>query len=417
MSSKSFSTEFLSTYQDFALPKSIAERFDVLECIGNTDLGETFLLSEKSTASKYVMKTNDEYTLLNGLSHEGIPEFENVGEGSDFSVRKWLDGMTLHEYLEESSEVDEDMAISIIAKLCDVLTYLHSQPVPIIHRDIKPSNIIINYEADTVTLIDFGIARKYSENSQNDTTYFGTESYSPPEQYGFAQTDSRTDIYSLGVVMRYWLTGTTDRNCKISDKRLERIASKCTELAPESRFQNAGALKKALNNYKHHSKRLKMKMAGLAATLLLCAGVTVAFMYYGGEGQLAVEPEVTTTLTVTSTNTEPPSLTQTVMTTTFSTSPTALTTKTTTINSTIAITADINNTQPQNMATTPSRTTSSKNTTTPKSTTTSKTTTTSKVITTKTTTTTKRPIVTPPTGTIVVSVCNRCGQFTNRCQC
>jgi hypothetical protein len=112
-----------------------------------------------------------------------------------------------------------------------------------------------------------------------DTTYFGTHKFAPPEQYGFAQTDCRTDIYSLGVVMRYWLTGSTDGKKKILDKKLERIVAKCTALAPESRYQNITELHKALTRYKNNTNfNLAVIAGGIVAIATLWALVLFMVM-------------------------------------------------------------------------------------------------------------------------------------------
>jgi hypothetical protein len=161
--------------------------------------------------------------------------------------------------------------IDVFISICDILIFLHSQSEPIIHRDIKPSNIIINPETNEAILIDFEISRKFQKDVKKDTVYFGTHEFAPPEQYGFSQTDSRTDIYSFGVVIRYCLTGTANNETKIKDNQLERIASKCTALDPQSRFQSAAALKKALLRYKNRGKRFAV-ISVIAAVVAIAIG-------------------------------------------------------------------------------------------------------------------------------------------------
>jgi len=256
--------EFLETLIEPDFAQISAGRFDVLECLGETFLGETYLLSEKKTGKLYVLKTQrdletaavNEAELLRGLSHPGLPSFEEVTEqgGVRYIIRKYVDGEPLDKYIEQSP-ADPALVVSVMLSLCDILEFLHSQPEPIIHRDIKPSNIIYNPSDNSVSLIDFGISRKYSEKAKSDTMHFGTQGFAPPEQYGFAQTDRRSDIFSLGVVLRYWLTGTTDRKAEIKDKSLARIAAKCTAFEPNARYQTAAATKKALRNYKNRVMR------------------------------------------------------------------------------------------------------------------------------------------------------------------
>jgi hypothetical protein len=249
------------------LPEEIAARFDTVERVGKGEFGETFVLSEKGTRVLYVLKishereADNEAELLAGLRYTGLPQIEAVIEqgGTRYTLRKYIHGSPLNDYLPEAENVSPAQAVNLFLSLCDILIYLHSLPEPIIHRDIKPSNIIINPETHAPTLIDFGISRRYSASADTDTTFFGTHKYAPPEQYGFAQTDARTDIYALGALMKYVLAD-------IRDKRLERIAAKCTELTPAKRYQSAAALKRALSNYKNRTRR---RWVGLAACAVL----------------------------------------------------------------------------------------------------------------------------------------------------
>jgi serine/threonine protein kinase len=291
-------------YERTMFPPKISERFIALERIGG-DFSETFIMQEKSTDDLYVLKTHkisetaasDEEKLLRGLKHKGLPKFEEAIEqdGVLYTLRRYIEGEPLSEFLDGLQDADVSQAVDVLLSLCDILIYLHSQPEPIIHRDIKPSNIIVNPRNNSVMLIDFGIARKYNKTAEQDTTYFGTQQFAPPEQYGFAQTDCRSDIYSVGVLMRYWLTGETDTNTKIEDKQLERIASKCTEIAPKMRFQSAEALKKALVSYKGGRRRV----AATAAACFLCCTIAVFFIWgnaantEGGEIPPNIEPTAT----------------------------------------------------------------------------------------------------------------------------
>lgn len=77
---------------------------------------------------------------------------------------------------------------------------------PVIFRDLKPSNIMVTPKGK-IKLIDFGIARHFKAGSSVDTSAYGSAGYAPPEQYGENQTDARSDIYALGAVLHFLLTG------------------------------------------------------------------------------------------------------------------------------------------------------------------------------------------------------------------
>jgi serine/threonine protein kinase len=129
-------------------------------------------------------------------------------------VRQYVRGVPLNRLRER---LTRDQAVAVAIQLCGVLRYLHEQTPPVIHRDIKPQNIILSDDG-LATLIDFGISRYYDKNARSDTVCFGTQEFAPPEQYGFSQTDCRADIFSLGVLLGWMLTGQTS-DFVIPDKR------------------------------------------------------------------------------------------------------------------------------------------------------------------------------------------------------
>lgn len=167
----------------------------------------------------------------------------------------------------------------MLLQLCDILSYLHSQSPPVIHRDLKPQNIILTDDGK-VKLIDFGISRVYDAQAKKDTVFYGTQEFAPPEQYGFSQTDQRTDLFSLGVVMGYILTGQTDLDAAaaaIKNKRLSRIYRKCTDFSPRGRYASAGELKSALLRSDGRRQRAAARTltASLLCALFLCAGFAI----------------------------------------------------------------------------------------------------------------------------------------------
>jgi hypothetical protein len=269
------------------LPDEISARFTVMECLADNEYGSTYRLSEKGSGKRFALKCcpkitrqseNKEGKLLRGLSHKGLTAFEAEYDDGEtlFTLREYAEGMTIDEFMEEHNGITPALAVSIALELCDVLSYLHSQPQPIIHRDIKPSNVIINPEDRSIKLIDFGIARRYSENSETDTENFGTRKFSSPEHYGFTQTDNRSDLFSLGVLLHYMLTGKLDGQIT-GDDRLARIVDKCMEFDPKNRYQSAEALKQALIRYKNGTKKRAAMAAGIGAALCLMfmTGLTV----------------------------------------------------------------------------------------------------------------------------------------------
>lgn len=119
-----------------------------------------------------------------------------------FVIEEFIDGKNLDEYIANQA-FSADKLFNIFNQLCNATHFLHANySTEIIHRDIKPSNILVA-ESGQVKLIDFGIARNFEENANNDTHKFGTVGYASPEQFGFSQTDVRSDVYSLGRVLEF----------------------------------------------------------------------------------------------------------------------------------------------------------------------------------------------------------------------
>ncbi len=146
----------------------------------------------------------------------------------------------------------EALARSLFPSMCDAVAELHERlPHPLIHRDLKPSNIIVRGEEPVV--IDFGIARSWHEGAEADTTHFGTKAYAPPEQFGFKQTDERSDVYALGKLLLFCLTG-GEPAVSSGEFALERlgvpascaqIIARATAFDPAARYASARELKHA----------------------------------------------------------------------------------------------------------------------------------------------------------------------------
>lgn len=151
-----------------------------------------------------------------------IVDCRRVGDELDV-VMEYVEGETL-EALVGRLGATPDYARELYPVLCDAVGELHAgfaaageRAVPVIHRDLKPSNIIVSgvrYSADagmtfsSLVIIDLGIARVWRDGADADTVKFGTRSYAPPEQFGFGQTSERSDIYALGALLFFCLTGT-----------------------------------------------------------------------------------------------------------------------------------------------------------------------------------------------------------------
>ena len=278
-----FIDNFLSEFNDDQYPANFLGDYELMECLAQNEYGETLLIRDRRTDSYCVAKCYtdmaiipriSESSLLANLQHAGLPVL--VGEYQNDQmlcvVRDYAEGKPLDKLVRDKP-LTLKQVLSILLQLCDILTYLHSQDPPIIHRDIKPQNIIVD-EHGRVTLIDFGISRTFNESAREDTICFGTRKYAAPEQYGFAQTDPRADIFSVGVLLGWLLTGEADAEQAkkaIPNHRLRGILKKCTAFDPKKRYKNAAQVKDALTGRLQRRRSL-----GILASLLI---LTVSLLY------------------------------------------------------------------------------------------------------------------------------------------
>lgn len=253
-------------------PEGFASKYTMLECLSQHDGEETFLV-QNAGGGQFIAKcfdrsvwtVNHAEEILSQLSHEGLPKWAESFENDKITVtvREYIEGVSLDRCVEDN-DLTQQQIVGICVKLCDILAYLH-------HRDINQQNIIVR-ENGGIALIDFDIARFYRDESETDTVFVGTRAYAPPEQYGFSQTDVRSDIYSLGVLLRWLLTGSTrvNKNIRVY-KLLQKIIDKCTALEPKERYSDAAQVKKALLRANPRSQIIQKTFE--AACVLLVAGL------------------------------------------------------------------------------------------------------------------------------------------------
>ena len=147
------------------------------------------------------------WAALSACQSNRLPRVEATYELPDrfVIVYDYVPGDTLAHIVEENGRLAPNAAVQLIGQVCEAVQELHQHGV--IHRDITPANVIV--AQDGAHLIDFGIARIRSEasNRSRDTTALGTYGFASPEQYGFAKTDARSDVFSLGRLLGFMLTG------------------------------------------------------------------------------------------------------------------------------------------------------------------------------------------------------------------
>ena len=221
-----------------------------LTVINESDKSKIELVQNIVDNKIYVKKTLSNYKIevfkeLQNIDNIGIPKVYEVieDEGILYVIEEFINGKTLEE-IQGEGVLSEDRVIEYGIKICEILDVLHNLSSPIIHRDIKPSNIIVDNNG-IVKLIDFDVSRIHKSNENRDTQILGTEGYASPEQFGFNQTDSRSDIYSIGVLMNVLTTGKLPRDKK-NDEKLAKVIEKCIKISPNERYKTCLELKEDL---------------------------------------------------------------------------------------------------------------------------------------------------------------------------
>ncbi|CAG7628381.1 Serine/threonine-protein kinase PknD [Paenibacillus solanacearum] len=202
-----------------------------------------------------------EAEMMSRLSHPNLPDIVDVfpvnREGYLYLVMDYIEGETLLERFErQGRRMAAEQVAEVAQQLCELLDYLHTlRPEPIVHRDLKPSNLMLD-AGGRVRLIDFGTARRYKAGRDADTVALGTVGFAAPEQYDGRQSDPRTDLYGLGALMYYLLTGGAyyaagqlSREAAALPEGLAPLVLRLLRASPEERYASAREAGEALRRW------------------------------------------------------------------------------------------------------------------------------------------------------------------------
>lgn len=219
--------------------KTILTQYDIVKILSNKPDAEVLRLRHKTQNKDIVVRSYQKsvlaYAKLKSISHPNIPTVFDVLDFEDGQIifEEFIDGITVAEVLEQGNYTYHG-AKKIIEGVAQALLALRE--LDVVHRDIKPENIIVT-RGGAVKLIDFNAARIHTNGKQKDTVVLGTVGYAPPEQYGISQSDEKSDIYSLGVLLNVMLTGIHPSKT-LARGKAGRVVLKCTQIDPNSRFHS-----------------------------------------------------------------------------------------------------------------------------------------------------------------------------------
>ncbi len=250
------------------------------------------------------------YRFLKNHDHPAIPRIKNFWqeEGKLVVIEDLIQGRTLEELLDKQNDkryeqqgnrsaetgshkrtnenisniIDDgkgdvlsfEEKKRILLEICDGLIFLHEAQPPIIHRDIKASNIMVTDEGH-VMIIDYDAAKQFVPGSEKDTVLIGTQGIAAPEQYGFAQSDQRTDIYAFGKLVERVLP---------ESEQAMRIAGKATRFSPSARYKSVREMKADLTKMwdpkvsraEHNKEVIRNKLIGTVRKKSFKIGVVAA---------------------------------------------------------------------------------------------------------------------------------------------
>lgn len=270
------------------LPDGLGGEYTLLSELKSDKRVQVLLVYDKVCRRKAVLKSahgshdlpETEAAVMSALAGEGVPAVYGCFSSEDGSrlLREYIPGETLDEYVKKNGALGADEVISLGIALCRIIGRMHSREPKLIHRDIKPQNIVRTKDG-ALFIIDFGTCREYDASASFDTQIIGTPASAPPEQFGYHQTDTRSDVYSIGVLLNFLLTGEYTPIKHNASTRLKPIIEKCTSFAPDDRYNDAVELQRALEALRPSAKlrkRILMCAAALAAAAAVIMAVPIA---------------------------------------------------------------------------------------------------------------------------------------------
>lgn len=273
------------------LPEDMQEHWTVYECLKESEDSSTFLVKETATGILCVLKwgrnrqaefLRNEMEIMEKMADRklsGIPKAYRIFEenGEVYLVREYIEGMSLAQMVLQKGGISEAEICRISRKICQTAEQFQNPNEPMIHRDIKPENIVVTPGGEVV-FIDFGTMRSYKKDGSRDTFVVGTRGTAAPEQYGYTQTDQRTDVYAIGQTMLYMVSESYEMNqlseCAVS-RRMKKIIEKACSFEPDKRYGDAAQLRRAVEKCQANNRKKVYKKAG-AVLGLIAAGYILA---------------------------------------------------------------------------------------------------------------------------------------------
>lgn len=249
----------------------------IIDTISNKEKSEVYLVHYENDTTLFILKKyhfkgiKQTYTSIKNIDSPYLPKIIEVWDEADYVcvLEEYIPGKTLREVIEEGN-IPKVKVKKYMLMICDALRSLHGNDPKLVHRDVKPENIIITKE-DVARLIDFDITRVYKPDNEHDTVLMGTRGYTSPEQFGYRQTDERSDIYSAGIVLKELVDACEDK--RSYSGLAKKIINKATMFDPDKRYAGISAMKKDVE------RMYKMRKNGIITVIVLVLIVSVGLFW------------------------------------------------------------------------------------------------------------------------------------------
>jgi len=315
---------------------TFAERYQIIEELGEGGMGKVYraldkklkeevalklIRSEIASDKKTLERFSNELKIARRISHKNIGRMYELMEDKDihFITMEYVPGEDLKSFIRRSGQLAVGTTLRIAAQVCEGLSEAHK--LGIVHRDLKPYNIMIDKQGNA-KILDFGIARFLeAKGITGEGVIIGTPEYMSPEQAEAKETDRRSDIYSLGIILYEMLTnqlpfvGNTPLSIAMKQKgdipkspkelnpeipeTLNHLILKCLEKDKGQRYQSVGEVQSELNRIKEerttsektfpksireqHSKRSRLKPYMIPGFLIVSAAIVIfVFIFISG---------------------------------------------------------------------------------------------------------------------------------------
>lgn len=324
---ENFIHQYKSQIAHATLPRRLAEDYSISSIIKDTADKKVYLLKDqhnqsfilKCCSAMYANALQQEYDFLTHHTNmDCFPGAVTFFEESDvcFLLRDYIKGPLLGEHSEHlyarytHFRDFENALLPYMMECCQIISILHHEKPPIIHRDIKPENFVWEESSQTLVLIDIDAGRQFTPSKTRDTVFTGTYGNAAPEQFGFGQSDIRTDVYGLGKTFLSLLSGNesspeSDTDIPGLSADLATILQKATSFKPEDRYTTVLQFQKALLKLQiQRNQKNDKPRSGFGRSLtLLFAGIVLGSGIGSGIGVMVAQKSFQTAST-TSVNTQ-----------------------------------------------------------------------------------------------------------------